>query len=259
MNFVLPPNRESAIVYHVQRLRDGNSYSSRSVVGMQDDKAVCTCMVSFHKKGEKSTISHQNATAPEHPPPPSTPADESAGPSASLVHQDDVGELMVPDTAPPAFDNVPIDLFTVGTFITPSGVRLVHWIRPVGSIDDDPAMHQCAFAFMSDYGFLFVSMLPHIDLEVEMMASLDHTIYFHRPFSVKDWMLVEVQTPQAGRGRAMVSARLFDQAGALVASVVRVLILICTIHQQLTPARSFRRVWCAAGFEERPVADRPRK
>ena len=82
-------------------------------------------------------------------------------------------------------------------------------------------MHQCAFAFMSDYSILMTALIPHGELQVQMIASLDHAIWFHAPLNMNDWTLLVVTSPRAGSGRAFVKGELFSTGGTHLATLVQ--------------------------------------
>jgi len=100
----------------------------------------------------------------------------------------------------------------------------VVWIRITGSLPDDPAMHRCALAYASDLTLLDTSLFPHGRNVFErdmMLASLDHAMWFHRPFRADEWLLYVQDSPSARGGRGFNRGLVYDQAGALVASVTQ--------------------------------------
>ena len=97
-------------------------------------------------------------------------------------------------------------------------------MRTIGSLGDDPCHHQAILAYASDYGLLGASLRPHgvtfRDPNV-MVASLDHALWFHRPFRIDDWLLYVVESPTSGGGRGFSRGTFFTRDGALVASVAQ--------------------------------------
>ena len=98
------------------------------------------------------------------------------------------------------------------------------WVRTIGELGDDPLDHQSVLAYASDYGLLRAALLPHgrtfLDRDV-MGASLDHAIWFHRPFRIDDWLLYETESTIATGARAFTRGSFFTRGGALVASVAQ--------------------------------------
>jgi acyl-CoA thioesterase-2 len=102
-------------------------------------------------------------------------------------------------------------------------VRLV-WFRVVGELPDDILYHQAALAYASDYGMLATVLQPHglgIRSQGLQVASLDHALWFHRPFRVDDWLLYSIESPAAAGARGFALGRVFTRAGELVASVAQ--------------------------------------
>ena len=103
------------------------------------------------------------------------------------------------------------------------------WMRIDGTLPDDPLLHEALFAYVSDYGLLWTSLQPH---DVRMgdprlqIASLDHTIWFHRPFRADQWLLYAQSAPVAHGGRGLAFGHYFDQAGTLVASMAQEMLLV---------------------------------
>jgi acyl-CoA thioesterase-2 len=98
------------------------------------------------------------------------------------------------------------------------------WTRTPVAMPDDPLMHEALFAYVSDYGLLWTSLQPHGirmgDPRLQI-ASLDHTIWFHRPFRMDDWLRFEMESPNASGGRGLCLAHVYDRDGALVATLAQ--------------------------------------
>jgi acyl-CoA thioesterase-2 len=98
------------------------------------------------------------------------------------------------------------------------------WLKARGTLGDDPAVHNSLLAYASDYSFITTSLLPHgaTFLTPKMqVASLDHIMWFHRPFRIDDWMLHVMDSPSASNARGLVRGRVFTRAGVLVASTAQ--------------------------------------
>jgi acyl-CoA thioesterase-2 len=98
------------------------------------------------------------------------------------------------------------------------------WFRTKGAMPDDPVLHRCALAYASDYSLLSASLIPHarrpFDPEL-MMASLDHAVWFHRPFRADEWLLYAQDSPSAEGARGFCRGSIFSRDGVLVASVAQ--------------------------------------
>jgi acyl-CoA thioesterase-2 len=210
--FLLPGNTQLPIDYEVERLRDGGSFSARRVVAMQDGKRIFAMSVSFQQV--EDGLSHQK-TMPECRDPDTLPSSvelwckrvTSAGRAFSPVPAEfraDGGE----------------DIFSLSRR---EPVRKV-WARSPVRLDDLRSTHETLFAYLSDYGLLSTSLQPHGigmgDPRLQM-ASLDHTIWFHRPFRMDEWLLFSMESPSASGGRGLNLAHVFDRQGGLVATVAQ--------------------------------------
>ncbi len=215
--FILAGDLEIPVVYFVDRLRDGRSFTTRRVTAIQHGRAIFNMSASFHKTEEG--ISHQDEM-PEVLPPEALEseidiirrnAERVPEPLRSLLTQD-----RPLDRRPVA----PLDPFK------PKPDRPIRraWIRTVGDLGDDPLDHQAVLAYASDYGLLRAALVPHgrtfFDRDL-MGASLDHAIWFHRPFRVDDWLLYVTESTTAGGARAFTRGSFFTREGALVASVAQ--------------------------------------
>jgi acyl-CoA thioesterase-2 len=205
------------IVYQVDRLRDGKSFSTRGVVAVQEGEAIFSLAASFHV--DETGLDHQDAM-PVVPPP------ESVLSESQLA-------LAVADRLPPAvraraIADRPVEIRPVeprnpfAPTAQPPTRRL--WYRVVDRLPDDPALHRYLLAYASDFSFLGTSLDPHgVSFMTPGMqvASIDHAIWFHRPFRVDEWLLYDVESPIAAGSRGLVRGRFFDRAGRLVASAVQ--------------------------------------
>ena len=102
--------------------------------------------------------------------------------------------------------------------------RRAIWFRANGSLPDDPALHRYLLAYASDSHFIGTSMMPHGRSWVQphmQVASLDHAMYFHRPFRLDDWVLHVIESPSASGARGMVRGLWYDRSGALIASTAQ--------------------------------------
>ncbi len=220
--FILPGDPSIPIVYEVERLRDGKSYSTRRVTAIQHGAAIFSIMVSFHVEEEGAFI-HQD-TMPDVPPPEKLTAEEiSKQPIFQKVLEN------MPEFIRRYYESErPIELRPVelGRYFgekIESG-RIHIWIKTAATLPDDPALHMCALAYASDFSLLDAAMSRYgrtlFDKRM-MPASLDHAMWFHRPFRADDWLLYAQDSPSAQGGRALTRGTIFKPDGTLVASVVQ--------------------------------------
>jgi acyl-CoA thioesterase-2 len=216
--FILPGDPQIPIIYEVERLRDGKSYATRRVTAIQHGNAIFSMMVSFHIE-EEDSFNHQDKM-PDVPPPDKLTAEELM--KESLFDQ-------MPEFIKRYYESDrPIELRPVefkryfGEKI-PDG-RINIWIRTAAKLPDDPALHQCALAYASDFSLLDSVMSRYgrtlFDGRV-MAASLDHAMWFHRPFRADEWLLYSQDSPNARGGRGLARGLIFKPDGTLVASVAQ--------------------------------------
>ncbi|MEP7382653.1 MAG: acyl-CoA thioesterase II [Gemmatimonadota bacterium] len=215
--FILPGDLAAPIVYFVDRLRDGKSFTTRRVTAIQYGQAIFNLSASFHI--DEPGLEHQN-TMPNVPPP------EELAPELELIREmaDRIPESLRPvltQDRPLDFRPVlPIDPFRAE--VRPA-LRQV-WFRTVAPLPDDRITHQAVLAYASDYGLLPTALQPHgvaFRSQGLQMASLDHALWMHRPFRADDWLLYSVESPVAAGARGFVRGSIYTRDGTLVASVAQ--------------------------------------
>ncbi len=182
------------IIYEVDRIRDGKSFSTRRVVAVQHGQAIFSMAVSFHR--QEAGLEHQ-LPMPEVPQPDELPSE------AELKER-----LM--DRLPPQMKAYwaherPIEIRPVdlSRYLSPekrAPSQLV-WIRANGTLGEDLALNQCVLAYASDFTLLDTALIAHGRFAFDptlMLASLDHAIWFHRPFRADDWLLYAQDSPSSG-------------------------------------------------------------
>lgn len=215
--FILPGDLAAPIVYFVDRLRDGNSFTTRRVTAIQHGHAIFNLSASFHKS--EPGLEHQSAM-------PDVPAPEELAPELELIR--DMAD-QIPETLRPVLtQDRPLD-FRLVTPSDPFGaekrppIRHV-WFRTVARLPDDRITHQAVLAYASDYGLLPTALQPHgvhsRSRELQL-ASLDHALWMHRPFRADDWLLYAVESPVASGARGFVRGSIYTRDGTLVASVAQ--------------------------------------
>ena len=204
------------IVYEVDRIRDGRSFTTRRVIAIQHGQAIFALSASFQIV--EDGIEHADAMPPV-PEPESLPTlSERIGPYAGKVRP--AGHL-----------DLPIDIRYVDDppWISrergprASAVSRV-WMRADGVLPEDDLLHVCVLAYASDMTLLDSVLARHglaWGLDKVKGASLDHAMWFHRPFRADDWILYDCSSPSASNSRGLALGRFFARDGSLVATVVQ--------------------------------------
>jgi acyl-CoA thioesterase II len=205
------------IIYNVDRIRDGGSFSTRRVVAIQHGLAIFSMAVSFHK--EETGLQHQ-IKMPEVPPPESLPSEA------------ELKECLIDRLPEPVkaywqrerpIEIRPVDL---SRYLSPENRAPSQqvWIRATGQLGDDQSLHQCVLAYASDFTLLDTALSAHGRFVFDprlMLASLDHALWFHRKLRADDWLLYAQDSPISGAGRAFCRGMLFTREGELVASTAQ--------------------------------------
>jgi acyl-CoA thioesterase-2 len=211
--FLLPGNIKLPITYEVERVRDGGSFSTRRVVAFQGDRRIFVMSASFQT--EEEGYSHQKP--------------EPAGMLAPEALPSRLPEWKArSEGSERPFQPVPVD------FRTPHGGDLFSsqdrqpekhvWTRAPMSLGEDVRLHEALFAYVSDYGLLWTALQPHgvkVGEHKLQIASLDHAIWFHRPFRMDQWLRFDMESPNASGGRGLTLAHVYDAQGVLVATVAQ--------------------------------------
>lgn len=215
--FILAGDLTVPVVYFVDRLRDGRSFTTRRVTAIQHGRAIFNLSASFHR--HEGGVEHQ-APMPDAPPP------DSVRPEVDLLRE--------------IADRIPENLRAVLTQDRPLDIRPIdpvdpfdpqpqppvrrYWVRARGEVGDHPLNHQAVLAYASDYGLLGAALQPHgvsyRNPDV-MVASLDHSLWFHRAVRVDEWLLYHVESPVSGGARGFARGTFYSQRGDLVASVAQ--------------------------------------
>ncbi len=213
--FIRPGDPRVPIVYDVDRIRDGRSFTTRRVVAIQHGKAIFSLAASFHV--DEQGLEHADEM-------PAVPAPEQLDDLATWSGR--AGDGATPFVRMPR----PFDMRFVtppvwapdGTTVRP-GERSQLWMRIDGSLPDDELVHVCVLAYASDLTLLGTVAAGHgrVFDQAVMAASLDHAVWFHRPFRADEWVLYDCASPSASGGRGLAAGRFFTRAGSLVATVVQ--------------------------------------
>ena len=212
--FTLPGDPKVPIVYEVERMRDGRSFTTRLVHAIQHGETIFAMLTSVH--GEEEGFEHQIAM-------PKVPMPEELPNAAELTRLGVSDSVRIFYERDEPLELKPVDL---GRFFgKPSADGTFSlWIRFKGTLTDDPILNRCCLAFASDRSLLDATLVRHganvLDRGL-LAASLDHTLWFHRPFRADDWLLYVQDSPSAQDGRALARGSLFSRDGLLVASVAQ--------------------------------------
>ena len=212
--FLRPGDPTVPILYEVDRIRDGRSFTTRRVVAIQHGRAIFNLSASFHIQ-EQGAFDHQ-LPMPPAPDPESLPTFSER--MAPLAEQ--LGEFY---TQPRPIDTRYVTGWELST-LTPREPRQQVWFRADGRLPDDPLLHACVVAYASDMSLLDSVILPH-DVKWDdprfSGASLDHAMWFHRPFRADEWLLYDQESPSASGGRGIGRGEIYTRAGILAVSVVQ--------------------------------------
>ena len=215
--FLREGDSSKPIVYTVDCIRDGKSFNTRRVVAIQDGRPIFNLSASF-QVSEKG-LEHQD------PMPKVIPVEEALSERALILrHQD----LIPKPLQKRLLSDNPIEIRfadpadPLATSTRPPNHKV--WLRTNGKLPDNPGLHKYLLAYASDFQFLTSCLYPHglASFQKPMqIASLDHAMWFHRPFRMDDWLLHCVESTTASGARALVRGQVFNQSGELVASTVQ--------------------------------------
>ncbi|HWG60152.1 MAG TPA: acyl-CoA thioesterase II [Streptosporangiaceae bacterium] len=214
--FIRPGDPAIPIIYTVDRLRDGRSFTTRRVSAIQHGETIFALSASFHRP--EPGVEHAIAM-PDVPPP------ESITPTPDRM------EKVMGPGARDLFMSNPIDLRFVGPLTYEAerdpSLRTNHnlvWLRADGELPDDPLLHVCLMTYASDMTLLDSVLLRHGLSWADGRttgASLDHAMWFHRPFRADRWLLYAQESPVAAGARGLARGEVFTETGDLVVSVVQ--------------------------------------
>jgi acyl-CoA thioesterase-2 len=216
--FLRPGDPKVPIIYEVDRIRDGRSFTTRRVVAIQNGEAIFNMAASLHK--DEPGPDHE-VQAPDVPPPESVPS------------MDELLRRAFEKTGQPIFQFLerlenPILIHDLDPFnpLDPKPRKGPHamWWRSRGALPGDRLLHQCVLTYASDFSLADAALNYHGEtwLDPEMLvASIDHAVWFHRPFRADEWMLYVTESPSAQGARGMNFGRIYTREGTLAASVAQ--------------------------------------
>jgi len=215
--FLLAGDPKVPIIYDVERVRDGKSFTTRRVKAIQHGQPIFITSVSFHRS--EPGMTHQ-AKMPAVPMPEELPSEAEI--KASVLP-------LMPDPVRRYYERErPIELRPVefGRYLGKryEDARFNVWIRATGKLPDNHAIHECVLAYASDMTLLDAALIPHgrtvFDKDI-MAASLDHALWLHRPFRADEWLLYAQDSPNLSGARGFSRGLIFARDGTLVASVAQ--------------------------------------
>jgi acyl-CoA thioesterase-2 len=224
--FLRPGDMSHPIVYEVDRVRDGRSFTTRRVQAIQHGQPILSMLASF--QCAEDGFEHQF-------PMPSTPMPDELPKQVELrpvwLAQAIARDPALPERLRSAFvRELPFELAWVDPIdpLNPEprpvadGQRF--WFRAAGQLPDDPMLHRCILAYASDFNLLSTALIPHGRswMSPDMIAaSIDHALWFHRDFRIDDWLLYAMDAPTAQGARGLSRGLIYDRSGRLVASTTQ--------------------------------------
>ncbi len=212
--FLLPGDSSLPVVYDVENIRDGRSISTRRVKAIQNGRTIFYMTVSFHVIGDG--FEHQ-AAMPNVPLPDNLPSElDIARQYAEHIPE----KIRAKFTCDKPIEMRPVEFHNPLKPEKALPTRHV-WMKTNGQLPDDLRIHKYMLAYASDFSFLPTAALPHgvsFLTPKFQMATIDHSMWFHREFRFDDWLLYAIESPSASRERGFVLGRVFDRNGRLVAS-----------------------------------------
>ena len=219
--FLLPGDPAAPIIFEVDRIRDGGSFTTRRIIAIQHGRAIFAMTASFHK--EEPGLAHQVAM-PDLPAPEDLPSEQELKARFLDTLPDNIRAYWSMDRP---IELRPVDSSRFFSSVPhPEGTMPVQhvWMRATGRLPDDLPLHQCVLAFASDFTLLDTALVAHgrqtFDPTLQM-ASLDHAVWFHRPFRADEWMLYAQDSPSASGARGLSRGLVYTRDGVLVASVAQ--------------------------------------
>ena len=215
--FMRPGDPAVPIIYEVDRIRDGRSFVTRRVVAIQHGHAIFSMSVSFQVN--EDGLDHQTS-APDVPPPESLMSEDELK-RQFMAHASETVKRYWRRARPIEVRPVSLDHYMSREPLEP--IQNV-WFRATGALPEDAAIHKCVLSYASDMLLLDTSLYPHgrmlFDHDMQV-ASLDHALWFHRPFKADDWLLYAQESPTASGARGFTRGAIYSREGVHVASVAQ--------------------------------------
>lgn len=216
--FLLPGDASKPVVYDVETVRDGRSFSARRIRAIQNGRTIFYMTASFQKKEEG--LSHQFASMTDAPEPDTLDSD-------ILFYDNNFAQLSKRMKEALPFHR-PVDIRTVDGAHSFNAVKRAPkrqlWLKGRDTLGSEVNINQASLAYASDYHFLSTALQAH-GIAVQdprlRLATIDHAMWFHKEFQFDDWLMYQMDSPVSGNGRALVQGKIFNKSGELVASSVQ--------------------------------------
>ena len=215
--FLVAGDVNAPIVYEVEIARDGKSFSNRRVVAIQHGQPIFNMTASFQVPEEG--LEHA-APMPQVPGPEGLPDVRELPPDVLAKIPEKMQRFLTHERP---FEFRPVEPIHVVTPPRAAPVRHI-WLKTLAKLPDNPDLHRNVLAYVSDYQLVSTATLPHGIHFAEgnvQLASLDHAMWFHRPFRADEWLLYAMESPNASGGRGLALGKIFTRDGALVASTAQ--------------------------------------
>lgn len=216
--FLRPGDVSKPIVYDVDRIRDGSSFTTRRVVAIQSGKAIFNLAASFQV--DEAGLEHQDPM-PEAPPPESLKTEQER----FAAFEGKLPPVLIERaTAPRPIELRPVEPEDDILHPQKAPPKRMVWLRAVAKLPDDPALHAYLLAYASDFSFVTTSLRPHGVSWLSrgmQIASLDHVMWFHRAVRMDEWLLYVMDSPNARGARGLARGSIFSRDGRLLASTAQ--------------------------------------
>jgi acyl-CoA thioesterase-2 len=215
--FILPGNLDIPIIFQVDRIRDGGSFTTRRVKAIQQGREIFLMSASF--QSDEIGFDHQIAMPKVQEPEQLVSWKDLAKHFGEFLPQNMYDFLNL--DRPIEFR--PVELYNPAVPEKREPFRHI-WMKSIGEMPENPKFHPLVLAYASDYNLLTSALLPHGkegSIPKLQLASLDHAMWFHRPFRMDDWLLYAIDSPSASNSRGFTRGNIFTRDGKLVASVAQ--------------------------------------
>ncbi|KHT59415.1 palmitoyl-CoA hydrolase [Alteromonas macleodii] len=216
--FLLPGDAKKPVVYDVEVVRDGRSFSARRVKAIQDGRNIFYMTASFQVP--QDGMEHQNPTMPDVPAPEDVQSDIE-------FYEANFNKIARPMQEALSYHK-PVDIRTVDAANSYQSAKREPtryiWLKARDTMNSSLTVHQAALAYASDYHFLSTSLQPHgvaVTDKSLRIATIDHAMWFHRSINMNEWLLYAMESPFSGGSRGLVRGQIFNQNGELVASTMQ--------------------------------------
>jgi acyl-CoA thioesterase-2 len=216
--FILPGDPSVPIVYEVDRIRDGTSFTTRRCTAIQHGRAIFALSASF-QIAEQGLDHH--VAMPQVPPPESLPSEAELHDQYAKVLPESMRRYFSRERP---IELRPVDLTRYYSTHKPLEPMQNIWVRANGPLPDDPAVHRSVLAYLSDMTLLDTALIAHgrsIFEQDLQLASLDHSLWFHRPFRADEWLLYAQDSPNTSGARGLTRGLIYSRDGRLIASVAQ--------------------------------------